>query len=160
MANETLVVNTDKEGRNIDRSTANSDVTVADLAASLVDGLSRGDEGLETALEEVLNAEGKELIKLDAGLDNTVASKAANQSSTFEDTLGSLSRSKTRGEVGRSKLPSDEGKSTHILLCIWSKPQQRMLYMSRHAVTGNAGLWASFEVPSHSDKETSCLLVI
>lgn len=47
--------------------------------------------GLETTLQEVLDTKGKDVIELHAGLiEHTDADQTANQSITFEKTLGVL----------------------------------------------------------------------
>jgi hypothetical protein len=49
------------------------------------------DAGLETALKEILDIEGQDVIELHAGLiEHTDADQTANQSVTFEQTLGVL----------------------------------------------------------------------
>lgn len=70
------------------------DVTLLDQDTGVVDGLGETelvDAGLETALQEVLNAEGKNVIKLHARLvEHTDTDQTANQGITFEQTLGVL----------------------------------------------------------------------
>ena len=70
------------------------DVTLPDQDTGVVDGLGETelvDAGLETALQEVLNAEGKDVIELHARLvEHTDTDQTANQGITFEQTLGVL----------------------------------------------------------------------
>jgi hypothetical protein len=67
------------------------DVALADEDTSVVDGLGKTelvDAGLETALQEVLNLEGQDVIELHAGLvEHTNADEAANEGVTFEKAL-------------------------------------------------------------------------
>lgn len=70
------------------------DVTLLDQDTSVVDGLGEAklvDAGLQTTLQEILNVEGQDVIELHAGLiEHTDADQTANQSVTFEQTLGVL----------------------------------------------------------------------
>ena len=70
------------------------DVTLLDQDTGVVDGLGKTelvDASLKTTLQEVLNAEGQDVIELHAGLiEDTDADQTANQSVTFEKTLGVL----------------------------------------------------------------------
>lgn len=65
-----------------------------DQNTGVVDGLGETelvDAGLETALQEVLNLEGQDVIELHAGLvKNTDTDETANQGVTLEKTLGVL----------------------------------------------------------------------
>lgn len=69
-------------------------MALLDQDTSVVDGLGEAklvDAGLKTTLQEVLNTEGKDVIELHAGLiEDTDADQTANQSVTFEKTLGVL----------------------------------------------------------------------
>lgn len=69
-------------------------MTLLDQDTSVVDGLGEAklvDAGLQTTLQEVLDAEGQDVIELHAGLiEHTDADQTANQSVTFEQTLGVL----------------------------------------------------------------------
>ena len=70
------------------------DVALLDENTSVVDGLGKAKlvhAGLETALQEILDLEGKDVIELHAGLvENTDANETANESVTLEETLGVL----------------------------------------------------------------------
>lgn len=69
-------------------------MTLLDQDTSVVDGLGEAelvDASLETALQEVLNTEGKNVIELHARLvEHTDTDQTANQGITFEQTLGVL----------------------------------------------------------------------
>lgn len=70
------------------------DVTLSDQDTSVVDGLGKTelvDTGLETALQEVLDVQGQDVIELHARLvEDTNTDQTANQGITFEETLGVL----------------------------------------------------------------------
>ncbi len=70
------------------------DVALADEHTSVVDRLGETelvDAGLETALQEVLNLKGQDVIELHAGLvKDTDTYETANESITLEETLGVL----------------------------------------------------------------------
>ena len=67
-------------------------MALADEDTSVVDGLGETelvDLGLETALQEVLDAKGKNVIELHAGVvQDTDTDKTTNQGITLEETLG------------------------------------------------------------------------
>lgn len=69
-------------------------MTLLDQDTGVVDGLGKTelvDASLKTTLQEVLNAEGQDVIELHARLiEDTDADQTANQSVTFEKTLGVL----------------------------------------------------------------------
>jgi nucleoside-triphosphatase THEP1 len=69
-------------------------VALADQDTSVVDRLGKTelvDAGLETALQEVLDLEGQDVIELHAGLvQDTDTHETANESVTLEETLGVL----------------------------------------------------------------------
>lgn len=89
-----LGVKTDHEGGNVDNLLADADVALLDKDTGVVDGLGKAklvDTGLETTLQEVLDTEGQDVIELHAGLiEHTDTDQTANQSVTFEKTLGVL----------------------------------------------------------------------
>lgn len=70
------------------------DVALADEHTSVVDGLGETelvDAGLETALQEVLNLQGQDVIELHAGLvEHTDTDETANEGVTLEEALGVL----------------------------------------------------------------------
>jgi hypothetical protein len=88
-----LGVEADDEGGDVDDLLADADVALADEDAG-VDGLGEAelvDEGLEAALEEVLDLEGQDVIELHAGLvEDTDADEAADEGVTLEEALGVL----------------------------------------------------------------------
>lgn len=92
--NVLLGVETDDERRNVDDLLADADVTLADQDTGVVDGLGKAklvDAGLEATLKEILDLEGKNVIKLHAGLiEDTDADETANEGVAFEKTLGVL----------------------------------------------------------------------
>jgi hypothetical protein len=67
-------------------------VALADEHTSVVDGLGKTelvDASLETALQEVLNLEGQDVIELHAGLvEHTDTDETANEGVTLEEALG------------------------------------------------------------------------
>ena len=77
-----------------DRMSQVPDVTLADEDTGVVDGLGKTefvDTGLEAALQEVLDLEGKDVIELHAGLvKDTDTDQTANESIALEETLGVL----------------------------------------------------------------------
>ncbi len=92
--NVLLRVETDDERRNVDDLLADTDVALADQDTGVVDGLGKAelvDASLETALEEILDLEGQDVIELHAGLiEDTDADETANEGIAFEETLGVL----------------------------------------------------------------------
>ena len=66
-------------------------MALADQDTGVVDGLGKTelvDAGLETALQEVLNLEGQDVIELHAGLvEDTDTDQTANEGVSFEETL-------------------------------------------------------------------------
>jgi len=70
------------------------DVTLADQDTGVVDRLGETelvDAGLETALQEVLDLEGQDVIELHAGLvEDTDTDETANKGVTLEEALGVL----------------------------------------------------------------------
>jgi hypothetical protein len=106
-----LGVKADHEGRNVDNLLADADVALLDEDTGVVDGLGEAKlvhAGLETALQEVLDLEGKDVIELHAGLiEHTDAHETANQGITLEQTLGVLlveSEEFTMKKQGRQML--------------------------------------------------------
>lgn len=89
-----LRVETDDERGDVDDLLPDADVALADEDAGVVDRLGEAElphKGLEAALEEVLDLEGKDVIELHAGLvEDTDAHETANQGVTLEETLGVL----------------------------------------------------------------------
>lgn len=89
-----LGVEADHERGNVDDLLADADVTLLDQDTGVVDGLGETelvDAGLETALEEIVSLEGKDVIELHAALiEHTDANKTANEGIAFEETLGVL----------------------------------------------------------------------
>ena len=89
-----LGVEADDERGDVDDLLPDADVALADEDAGVVDGLGEAElphEGLEAALEEVLDLEGKDVIELHAGLvEDTDAHETANEGVTLEETLGVL----------------------------------------------------------------------
>ena len=69
-------------------------MALADEHTSVVDGLGKAelvDASLKTALQEVLNLEGQDVIELHAGLvKDTDTDETANEGVTLEETLGVL----------------------------------------------------------------------
>ena len=92
--NVLLGVEADDEGGDVDDLLADADVALADQDTGVVDGLGEAelvDTGLETALQEILNLEGKHVIKLHAGLiEHTKTDQTTNEGIAFEETLGVL----------------------------------------------------------------------
>lgn len=90
--NVLLGVQSNNKGWDVDDPLADTDVALADEDTSVVDRLGETelvDLGLETALQEVLNAEGKHVIEFHAGVvQDTNTDKTTNQSITLEETLG------------------------------------------------------------------------
>lgn len=89
-----LGVKADHEGGDVDDLLADTDVALLDQDTGVVDGLGEAKlvhAGLETALKEILDLKGKDVIELHAGLvEDTDAHKTANQGVTLEQTLGVL----------------------------------------------------------------------
>lgn len=89
-----LRVETDDERGDVDDLLANTDVALADENTGVVDGLGKTelvDTSLEAALHEIFDLEGKDVIKLHAGLvKHTDTHETANEGIAFEQTLGVL----------------------------------------------------------------------
>lgn len=89
-----LRVEADHEGGHVDDLLADADVALADEDTGVVDRLGETelvDTGLETALKEVLDLQGQDVIELHAGLvEHTDAHKTANQGVALEQALGVL----------------------------------------------------------------------
>lgn len=89
-----LGVQADHEGGHVDDLLANTDVALLDQDTGVVDGLGEAKlvhAGLETALKEILDLQGKNVIELHAGLvEDTDAHETADQGVTLEQTLGVL----------------------------------------------------------------------
>jgi hypothetical protein len=89
-----LGVEADDERRNVHDLLANTDVALADEDTGVVDRLSKTklvDAGLQAALHEIFDLEGKDVIELHAGLiEHTDAHQTANEGIAFEETLGVL----------------------------------------------------------------------
>jgi hypothetical protein len=89
-----LGVEADDERGDVDDLLADTDVTLADEDTSVVDGLGETelvDAGLETALQEILDLQGQDVIELHAGLvKDTDTDQTANEGVSFEETLGVL----------------------------------------------------------------------
>jgi hypothetical protein len=92
-------------------------VALADQDTSVVDRLGKTelvDAGLETALQEVLNLEGQDVIELHARLvKDTDTYETANESVTLEEALGVLlveSKKRTSGttDLGQSQLDTPD----------------------------------------------------
>jgi hypothetical protein len=88
-------------------------VALLDQDTGVVDRLGKAklvDAGLETALKEILDTEGQDVIELHAGLiEHTNADQTANQSVTFEQTLGVLlveGEQLTNSRVGLVHVPA------------------------------------------------------
>jgi hypothetical protein len=94
-------------------------VALADEHTGVVDGLGKTelvDAGLETALQEVLDLEGQDVIELHAGLvEHTDAHKTANQRVTLEEALGVLlvEREERTAAVSISIARSEDSAGTH-----------------------------------------------
>jgi hypothetical protein len=92
--NVLLGVETDDERGNVDHLLADTDVALVDEATSVVDGLGETelvDAGLEAALQEIFDLEGKDVIELHAGLvKDTDTDQTANEGIAFEESLGVL----------------------------------------------------------------------
>lgn len=78
-----------------DNSHANiPDMSLLDQDTSVVDGLGKTelvDAGLQTALQEIFNLEGQDVIELHAGLiEHTDTDETANERIAFEESLGVL----------------------------------------------------------------------
>jgi len=86
----TLTVTTDKEGRNVNKLLANTDVTLKDQHTSVVDGTSKlglEDDGLKTTLKEILVLKSKHVIELILVLrKNTHLVKTTKHCTTFKHT--------------------------------------------------------------------------
>lgn len=89
-----LGVKTDHERGHVDDLLADADVALADQDTGVVDGLGQTelvDTGLQTALEEILDLQGQDVIELHAALvEHTDTDETANQGVAFEQTLGVL----------------------------------------------------------------------
>lgn len=86
-----LGVETDDERGDVDDLLADADVALADEDTGVVDGLGKTelvDTGLQAALQEIFDLEGKHVIELHAGLvEHTDTNETANKGIAFEETL-------------------------------------------------------------------------
>lgn len=86
-----LGVETDDERGDVDNLLANTDVALTDEDTGVVDGLGKAelvDTSLKTALHEIFDLEGKDVIELHAGLvEHTDTHETANEGIAFEQTL-------------------------------------------------------------------------
>ena len=115
------------------------DVALTDEDTSVVDGLGETelvDAGLETALQEVLNLEGQDVIELHAGLvEDTDTDQTANESIALEETLGVLlvkSEELTVGGVRRATSQMWNGRTYRAARRIlervsWTRQTSRLL---------------------------------
>jgi hypothetical protein len=104
------------------------DVALADEDTSVVDGLGETelvDAGLQTALQEVLDLQGQDVIELHAGLvEDTDTHETADEGVTLEETLGVL-------------LVESEERTRHVSNTAWSN-----LRNCRRRLTGqHDGSW-------------------
>lgn len=87
-----LAVETDDEAGDVDNLLANTDVALLDEDTGVVDGLGQAElvhAGLQAALQEVLDLQGKHVIELHARLvEHTDTHQTANEGVTFEQALG------------------------------------------------------------------------
>ena len=85
-------------------------MALADEHTSVVDGLGKTelvDASLETALQEVLDFEGKDVIELHARLvENTDTDETANQGVTLEEALGILLVKSQERTIAKSEICS------------------------------------------------------
>jgi hypothetical protein len=90
--NVLLGVETDDERGHVDDLLADADVALADEDTGVVDGLGEAelvDASLETALKEILDLQGQDVIELHAGLvEDTDADQTANEGIALEQALG------------------------------------------------------------------------
>src|SRR3569833_3739238 len=115
-----LRVEPDDERRHVDDLLAHADVSLADQDARVVDRLGQTqliDQGLEAALQAVLDLEGQHVIELHARLDQHAdADETANEGIAFEETLGVLKnkkKQKTKTKKTKPKRFSQTGTTTH-----------------------------------------------
>ena len=89
-----LRIQSNNERRNVDDLLADADVALADEDTGVVNRLGEAqlvNQGLEAALQEILNLEGQHVIQLHTRLvEHTDADQAANEGIAFEETLGVL----------------------------------------------------------------------
>lgn len=89
-----LGVETDHERWDVDDLLADTDVALADQDTGVVNRLGETelvDTGLETALKEILDLQGQDVIELHAGLiEHTDTDETTNQGVSLEQTLGVL----------------------------------------------------------------------
>ena len=93
---------------------------LADEDTGVVDGLGETgleDLGLQPALQEVLDLEGKHVIETHAGLvEDTNADETANKGITLEETLGVLVVELEELTSGTTDLGEDEGDTPDLAL--------------------------------------------
>lgn len=115
-----LGVETDNERRDVDDLLADADVALADEDTSVVDGLGEAelvDAGLEAALKEILDLEGKDVIELHSGLvKDTDADETANESIALEETLGVLLVKSKELTSSTTNLGEGEEHTPHLTL--------------------------------------------
>jgi hypothetical protein len=87
-----LAVQSDHKGGDVDDLLADTDVALLDQDTGVVDGLGETelvDAGLQAALQEIFDFEGKHVIELHAGfVEHTDTDETANEGIAFEESLG------------------------------------------------------------------------
>lgn len=103
-----LAVQSDDKAGDVDDLLADADVSLLDQDTGVVDGLGETelvDASLETALQEILDLQGKHVIELHAGLvEHTDTDETSNQGIAFEETLGVLFVEGEKLTIPRQKL--------------------------------------------------------
>jgi len=117
-----LALDADQEGGNVDLLLSDANVSLGDKVAGVVNGFGEPGlvhEGLEAALKEVLKPHTKDEIELVLGLvEDTEAVKAAEESSTLEQSLGMVLLELEELTGGLSHLSQSVVNSPHLTLVL------------------------------------------
>lgn len=117
-----LRVQTNKERGHVNNLLTNADVSLGDEHTSVVNGLGQTKLehlGLETSLQEILNAKSKHIIELHAVLvKHTDTNQTSNQSVTLKQTLGVLLISGKKVTGSTTNLGKLESHSVDLVLVL------------------------------------------
>ena len=115
-----LGVGTHPEGGHGDHLLADADVTLADQDTCVVDGLGQTvlvHEGLEAALQEVLEGESKHVVKLHVlGVQKAVTVAATEKGTSLEDTALRVGVKGKQTTCTLAHLRQGEGHTPHLTL--------------------------------------------
>lgn len=112
-----LRIKSDDERRDVDDLLSDSDVSLSDQDSGVVDRLGKTklvNAGLQSALQEIFDLEGKHVIELHAGfVEDTHSDQSSNEGVTFEESLWVLllesqELTSSTSNLGQSKLDTPD----------------------------------------------------